>query len=42
VVVKAQYPFLTPGILGLSPNLNFTEQVVIDLEPTSSGTCAPS
>jgi len=42
VVVKAQYPFLTPGILGVTKNLNFTEQVVIDLEPTSSGTCASS
>ena len=26
VVVKAQYPFLTPGILGVAKNLNFTEQ----------------
>jgi Flp pilus assembly protein TadG len=42
VVVKAQYPFLTPGILGFASNLHFTEQVVIDLEPTSSGTCSPS
>jgi Flp pilus assembly protein TadG len=41
VVVKAQYPFLTPGILGVSSNLNFSEQVVIDLEPTSSGNCSP-
>jgi hypothetical protein len=39
VVVKAQYPFLTPGILGVAKNLNFTEQVMIDLEPTSTGTC---
>jgi TadE-like protein len=42
VVVKAQYPFLTPGILGVAKNLNFTEQVVIDLEPTSAGSCKPS
>jgi Flp pilus assembly protein TadG len=42
VVVKAQYPFLTPGILGFAKNLNFSEQVVIDLEPTSSGTCSPT
>jgi len=41
VVVKAQYPFLTPGIFGFSNNLKFSEQVVIDLEPTSSGNCAP-
>jgi Flp pilus assembly protein TadG len=40
VVVKAQYPFLTPGILGFAKNLNFKEQVVIDLEPTSTGNCA--
>jgi Flp pilus assembly protein TadG len=42
VAVKAQYPFLTPGILGFAKNLNFTEQVVIDLEPTGSGSCSPS
>jgi Flp pilus assembly protein TadG len=42
VAVKAQYPFLTPGVLGVAKNLNFTEQVVIDLEPTSTGTCSPT
>jgi hypothetical protein len=42
VVVKAQYPFLSPGLLGVSKNLDFTEQVVIDLEPTSTGSCSPS
>jgi hypothetical protein len=42
VAVKAQYPFLSPGLLGFSNNLHFTEQVVIDLEPTGSGTCMPS
>jgi hypothetical protein len=42
VAVKAQYPFLSPGILGFASNLHFTEQVVIDLEPTGSGTCMPS
>jgi Flp pilus assembly protein TadG len=42
VAVKAQYPFLTPGILGVAKNLNFTEQVVIDLEPTSTGNCKSS
>jgi hypothetical protein len=42
VMVKAQYPFLTPGILGVAKNLNFKEQIVIDLEPTSTGSCSPS
>ena len=42
VVVKAQYPFLTPGIFGFANNLHFKEQIVIDLEPTSSGNCSPS
>jgi len=42
VLVKAQYPFLTPGILGVAKTLNFKEQIVIDLEPTSTGSCSPS
>jgi hypothetical protein len=39
VTVKANYPFLT-RLFGA--NIKLHETVVIDLEPTSSGSCAPS
>jgi hypothetical protein len=39
VTVKATYPFLT-NLIG--PNIHLHETVVIDLEPTSTGNCAPS
>jgi Flp pilus assembly protein TadG len=39
VTVKATYPFLT-NMMG--PNIHLHETVVIDLEPTSTGNCAPS
>jgi hypothetical protein len=39
VNVKATYPFLTNMI---GPNINLNEKVLIDLEPTSTGNCAPT
>jgi hypothetical protein len=39
VTVKANYPFLS-GFFG--KNIKLKETVVIDLEPTSTGSCAPS
>jgi Flp pilus assembly protein TadG len=39
VTVKANYPFLTRFI---GANVKLHETVVIDLEPTSTGNCAPS
>jgi hypothetical protein len=39
VTVKATYPFLTKFV---SANIHLHETVVIDLEPTSTGNCAPS
>jgi hypothetical protein len=39
VVVKAKYPFLTKFV---GTNINLREKVLIDLEPTSTGNCAPT
>ena len=39
VTVKANYPFLTKLV---GSNLTLHETVVIDLEPTSTGNCAPT
>lgn len=39
VTIRANYPFLS-GFFGT--NIKLKETVVIDLEPTSSGNCAPS
>lgn len=39
VTVKATYPFLTKFV---SANINLRESVLIDLEPTSTGNCAPT
>jgi len=39
VTVKARYPFLTKLV---SANIDLREKVLIDLEPTSTGSCAPT